>query len=115
MLEEWVRPLEAETGAAGWGGDRYLIARRDDGDAHTIAAAWRVVMDTERDARELADVLTKRFGKTCRERPVLGPITWRRKGKDLALAAGPYVRQGKTTKQAGTCKQANAWLEELLR
>jgi hypothetical protein len=115
MLEEWVHPPQAETGAAGWGGDRYLIARRDDGDSHTIAAAWRVVMDTERDARELADILAKRFGKTCRERPALGPVTWRRKGKDLAVAAGPFVRQGKTTKAAGTCKQANAWLDELMR
>jgi hypothetical protein len=115
MLEEWVPAAQAARGAAGWGGDRYVIARRDDGDARTIAVGWRAVMDTERDARELAEILAKRFGRACRERTLLGPIEWRQQGKVLVLAAGPYVRKGKATKQAGSCAQMHKWIEELLR
>jgi len=116
MLEEWASPPVAERGAAGWGGDRYVIARRDDAaGAHTIAVGWHAVMDTERDAVELADILEKRFGKPCRERPALGPLGYRRRGRTVVVAAGPYRRQGTATAAAGTCAGAEKWIEELLR
>jgi hypothetical protein len=115
MLAEWTNERAAREAAAGWGGDRYVIARRDDGPGkHTIAVGWRAVMDTDRDAQELADVLKKRFGTACRERPALGPLVWRRKGRDLALAAGPYQRTGATPRSAGTCAEAGKWLGEIL-
>ncbi len=115
MLEEWTGDALAERGAAGWGGDRYVVARRDDGAcARTVAVGWRAVMDTDGDAAELAALFVKRFGKKCRERPQLGPLAWRRRGRDLVMAAGPYVRLGKTTKSAGSCAAAGKWIEELL-
>lgn len=115
MLAQWTNETGATAGAAGWGGDRYVVARRDDGPGrHAIAVGWRVVMDTDRDAGELADLLKKRFGAGCRERKTVGPITWLRKGRDLALAAGPYTRLGKTPESAGGCALANKWAKEIL-
>ncbi len=118
MLEEWASGAVAERAAAGWGGDRYLVARRDGASgngAHTIAVVFHTVMDTPRDAEELAQVLDKRFGKACRERPLLGPLAWKRRGRDVVVAAGPYERQGTVTRAAGKCPVATAWIEEILR
>jgi hypothetical protein len=115
MLDEWVPHARAEIGAAGWGGDRYVIVRKDDpAQGRTIAFGWRAVMDTEKDAVELGDILAERFGKKCRERSTVGPIVWKRRGKDLALAAGPYVRQGTRVSSAGNCALATTWLDELM-
>ncbi|MFT3773477.1 MAG: hypothetical protein QM820_49505 [Minicystis sp.] len=115
MLAEWENPKVAAAGAAGWGGDRYVVLRRDDGpDKHTIAVGWRVEMNTDRDAKELEDILRKHFGATCRERPTVGPLSWQRKGRSFALAAGPYQRQGRMPKSAGTCAVAAKWVREML-
>jgi hypothetical protein len=114
MLEEWTSPKEAERAAAGWGGDRYVIAREDQRGAPTIAVAWHLVMDTDRDGAELADVLKLRFGARCRERKLHGPIAWRRRGRDLAVVAGPYVRREKSIASAGSCAGANHWLSDIL-
>jgi hypothetical protein len=115
MLEEWTGEEPAERGAAGWGGDRYVVAQRDDAGARAVAVAWHVVMDTDADAAELADIFARRFGQKCRERPKLGPLAWRRRGRDLAFAAGPYVRRGREAKAAGSCAAAGRWVEEILR
>lgn len=115
MLAEWAPEKIASAGAAGWGGDRYVVARRDDGPGkHTIAVGWRVVMDTDADAAELAALLKKRFGTTCRERKTVGPITWLRKGRDLALAAGPYTRAGKVPASGGNCALSRKWVKQIL-
>jgi hypothetical protein len=115
MLGEWTNEKGATAGAAGWGGDRYVVARRDDaGGRHTIAVGWRAVMDTDRDAQELAALLKKRFGARCRERKALGPIVWQRRGRALALAAGPYARVGQKPESAGNCALAGKWLKEML-
>ncbi len=71
-------------------------------------------MDTERDAVELGEILERRFGKACRERPELGPIAYRRRGRAVVLAAGPYQRRGTATQGAGTCALAAKWIDELL-
>ncbi len=125
MLEEWVpgsagSPVgvpspRAEAGAAGWGGDRYVIARRGPDASPTLAIGWHAVMDTDRDAGELAEILEGRFGKRCKERPTVGPVAWRRRGRDIALVAGPYTREGRTPHSAGDCRLAGAWLDEILR
>jgi hypothetical protein len=92
-----------------------VVARRDDGPGkHTIAVAWRVEMDTDRDTAELARVLERRLGRACRERPKLGPIAWRRKGRGIALVAGPYQRNGAPPTSAGTCALSKAWLRDIL-
>jgi hypothetical protein len=116
MLEEWASNAVAERAAAGWGGDRYMVARHDEpGGAHTVAVGFHTVMDTPRDAEELAQVLEKRFGKACRERPLVGPMAWKRRGRDVVVAAGPYERKGTVTRSTGNCSVATAWLAELLR
>lgn len=116
MLEEWTGTAIAERGAAGWGGDRYVIVRRDDAEgAHSFALGLRMVMDTERDAVELAEILERRFGATCRMRPRIGPIAWQRRARDVVVAAGPYERRGTATTSAGSCAVTGKWIEELLR
>jgi hypothetical protein len=119
MLGEWTSETEANNGAAGWGGDRYVVARRDDPatpDRHTIAVGWRAVMDTDADADELAVILKRRFGAACRLRPALGPLLWQKKGRDVVLAAGPYERiGGRAAKGAGTCADAARWARELAK
>ncbi len=115
MLEEWTNGAIAEKGAAGWGGDRYVIVHRDDAGTRAVAMGWHAVMDTERDAAELAEILAARFGHKCRERATVGPLAWRRLGRDVVLAAGPYQRAGKEPRSAGTCRAAERWLVEMLQ
>jgi hypothetical protein len=116
MLEEWTGAVIAERGAAGWGGDHYVIARHDDGaDRRSVAVGWSTIMDTDRDAAELGEILEQRFGRKCVDRAQLGPIAWRRRGRELVVAAGPYERRGKTTTSAGSCAAAGLWIEEMLR
>jgi hypothetical protein len=118
MLGEWAGERAAVEGAAGWGGDRCVVARRDVAgapDLRAVAVGWRAVFDTPKDAAEVADILKAHFGVACRERPAMGPITWRRRGRDVVIAAGPYERQGKSPRSAGNCALASRWAEEMLR
>src|SRR6185503_15365875 len=78
-VEAWTGRAVAVPAAAGWGSDRYVMARRDAGAQHEVA-------------HEMAAVLEKRFGKACRERERLGPLTWARKARALAISAGPFER-----------------------
>jgi hypothetical protein len=119
MLEEWTTRARAVQAAAGWGGDRLVVARRDAQDQtgrHEIAIGWRLVFDTDKDALEFGDALKGRFGEACRERPQLGPLTWKRKGREVAIAVGPFERalSPRGTKGTGSCKAAEAWARALL-
>jgi hypothetical protein len=115
-VEAWAGRSVAITAAAGWGGDRYVVARRDTGARHEVALGWHLVFDTEGDADEMAAVLEKRFGKACRERELLGPISWARKGRELAVTGGPFERSaaGATPKSASTCKASVGWARALV-
>lgn len=115
-VEAWSGRAAAVPAAAGWGGDRYVVARRDAGAQHEIALGWQLVFDTDKDADEMAAVLEKRFGKACRERERLGPMTWARKARALAITAGPFERSaaGARPKSAGTCKATAAWAQAML-
>lgn len=115
-IEAWAGRAVAVPAAAGWGGDRYVVARRDAGAQHEIALGWHLVFDTDKDADEMASVFERRFGKTCREREHLGPITWAHKGRDVVLTAGPFARiaPGAAPKSAGTCKTTAPWAQALL-
>lgn len=118
MLAEWTTHERAAKGAAGWGGDRYVVLRSDDPAApgqHTLAVGWRAVFDTDRDAAEVADILKARFGARCRERPTVGPLSWQRSGRDVVIAAGPYERRGMKPKAAGSCTTARRWAAELMK
>lgn len=113
VFGEWSSREDGERAASGWGGDRYVIARRDTGDRREIALGWRMVFDTPNDAAEAAALLKGRFGASCKERPGLGPLAWVRKKSAIALVAGPFSREGQKTKSAGTCALARAWLREI--
>ncbi|MFS8066293.1 MAG: hypothetical protein ACMG6S_07960 [Byssovorax sp.] len=116
VIEAWTGRAVAVPAAAGWGGDRYVVARRDTGAQHEVALGWHLVFDTDKDADEMAAVLEKRFGKPCRERERLGPMSWARKARALAITAGPFERSaaGARPKSSGTCKTAAAWAQAML-
>jgi hypothetical protein len=115
-LEAWAGRAAAIPAAAGWGGDRYVVARRDAGGQHEIALGWHLVFDTDKDAHEMAAVLEKRFGKACKERDLLGPIAWASRGRDVAIAGGPFERRaaGAPPTSAGTCKTVAGWPRAML-
>ncbi|WP_437688405.1 hypothetical protein [Sorangium sp. So ce176] len=105
--------------AAGWGGDRFAVARRDDAQDPTrreFALAWRLRFDSAGDAAEAGKLIERRFGKACQRRAGLGPIAWTARGSDVAIVAGPYERRGGGEVSAvGTCAGAKAWLAEVMK
>jgi hypothetical protein len=133
-LADWAPNAVAEQAAAGWGGDRFVVARRGpapvtpppgspigprpDGQ---VALAWSLVMDSDADAAEVAAIFAKQWGGTgaraasgCKERADLGPVAWSRKGKALAFVAGPFQRTGKAAKSLSECKSAATWAGAVL-
>jgi hypothetical protein len=111
VLEQWVDRAEAAKAAAGWGGDRYVVARRGD----EWALAWHVRFDSDKDAGEAQKALARRQPAACIERPKVGPMAWRRSGDALAIVAGPYRRaaDGTVTSTSG-CKAASDWLTRVV-
>jgi hypothetical protein len=115
-LEDWTSRAEAQTASTGWGGDRFVVAEKslpDTPGKKQVAVAWVLRMDTAGDAKEVASVLARKFGKGCRERPSVGPMTWELRGRDIAVVAGPYEREGTLARSAGTCADSTAWLREV--
>ena len=122
MLEEWTARTVAKTAAAGWGGDRYVVAQRTmpDGNVET-GVAFHIRMDSVADAAEVAAVLSEALGRPkrsssasafCKERPSLGPIAWSVNGADLAIVAGPYATLKGSIRSASSCAKALQWLGE---
>jgi len=79
------------------------------------------VMDTDADATEVATILAHQWGGAgakassgCKERPEVGPLAWVRKGKAMAIVAGPFQRAGKGAKSLSECKAASRWAAEVL-
>ena len=109
--------------AAGWGGDRLVLALRDGAPGATpqaegpreYAVAWRLRFDTAADAREAAKLMEGRLGKGCQPRRDVGPIAWALRGSDVALVAGPYERAGRAARSTGTCAKARAWVAAVVR
>ncbi|WP_441290438.1 hypothetical protein ACSRUE_07630 [Sorangium sp. KYC3313] len=108
--------------AAGWGGDRFAVVRRDDPEdpsRREFALAWRLRFDSAADAAEAGKLIERRFGKVCRRREALGPIAWTARGSDVAIVAGPYARRGGggggEVSAAGTCAGAGKWLAEVMK
>jgi hypothetical protein len=118
MLEDWTSRSEARAAAAGWGGDRFVVATQKASgaaDRMEVAVAWHLRMDTARDANEVAAIVERRFGKECQARGALGPLSWRLSGADLVMVAGPYERRGLAATSQGTCAEARAWIDEVLK
>ncbi|MBI4706250.1 MAG: hypothetical protein HY744_34570 [Deltaproteobacteria bacterium] len=125
VLEQWTDRAQAARAAAGWGGDRYVVARRAPAAPardEQLAAAWLVRFDSAGDAAEMAAVLRRAMGHRCTDRPERGPIAWQLRRDLVVLAAGPYVRdgQGKMARpdavpNAGEpCRLTGAWTGRIL-
>jgi hypothetical protein len=115
MFEDWTARREARDAAAGWGGDRFVVAERVEAGKKQFAVAMRLRMDTAADAGEAAVVFERKHGAGCKERAAVGPIVWAKRGRDLALVAGPYERDGARARALGTCAESAGWLAEVWR
>lgn len=119
VLQEWTSRERAARGAAGWGGDRYVVARRDmpgEKGRREVAVAWHIRFDTLADASEALAILVAHLGTACRQRPTLGPLVWKSRGLDIVFAAGPYERRGQvSSKGSGSCAAASKWADAILK
>lgn len=113
MLEQWTAHRAAAEAASGWGGDRFIVVRSNDASRKAYAMALYTRMDSQADAADVARILRRNFGRKCKPRKDLGPITWGHQLDTVVIVAGPYER-GPTLKSAGDCKTSEAWLKELL-
>jgi hypothetical protein len=115
VFGEWASGTAAAQAAAGWGGDRYVVAQRGTASRRELATAWHLRMDSERDAKEVASLLGAHFGTACHMRKGLGAFVWKRKGRDVSVVSGPYAREGgKLAGPAGTCAVASKWADAIL-
>jgi hypothetical protein len=113
MLEQWTSEPIAAKAAAGWGGDRLVVFGSGSGKTRTAALAFITRMDSDNDAIELEKVVQSKFGRSCKERSDVGPITWTRRGRDLLLAAGPFKVENGSVSSATKCADTSKWLREL--
>ncbi len=114
VLAAWTDAAEAESAAAGWGGDRYVLAKGEGAAAGEVALGWLLRFDTEADAKEMEAVLSAQAHGDCVLRPDVGPFAWARRKRDVALALGPYSKATGKVKATGTCKDAKGWLASML-
>ncbi|MEZ4299727.1 MAG: DUF6782 family putative metallopeptidase [Polyangiaceae bacterium] len=114
VLEAWTDREAATKAAAGWGGDRYVLAAGEGKAAGETALAWHVSFDTEADAKEMAAVLRAQAHGTCVARPDVGPFAWAHKKREVALVMGPYRRADGKASSTGTCKEALAWVSAIV-
>lgn len=114
VLQSWSDVASAVIGAAGWGGDRCVLAEGQGSAAGERALACSFVFDTEQDAKEAAKLFKGQAHGDCLARPDTGPFAWAQKKRDVALVVGPYLRTEKTVKSTGTCQEAKRWLSQLL-
>lgn len=138
LFEEWMPTRTAAVSATGWAGDRIVAFSAGE---HR-ALAWHVVADDEEAARRMhvaflrgvfgkgwsadpspvADVSEEAAkghlaaGELCRERPGAGPFLAERRGRRLAVVAGPYLRptSGEAPRSASGCDQARLWAASVL-
>jgi hypothetical protein len=75
---------EAESVAAGWGGDRYAVFRRKD--SGVMLLLLRTSWDSEADAKEFADVYGRALAVKYANAPV--PTRLLQKGKDVFVVEG---------------------------
>lgn len=112
LLEEVATRNVAKEGAAGWGGDKAIVAQRTVQGKRQSAFAYRLRMDTVQDAGEVAVLFGKKYGTKCHERDKLGPVAWELKGRDILFVAGPYERRDGGPVSTGTCAVSKTWLSE---
>jgi hypothetical protein len=128
LFEEWMPRRVAVEAAAGWAGDR--IAVFEEGKRHALA--WHVRYDDEASAARGLEAFARgvlrpegakptewvdpkkaraaaKTGSSCQKRPGAGPFAVFRKGRDIALVAGPWEREKGVPRAAGDCAAALGW------
>jgi hypothetical protein len=113
MLEPWTSRDRAARAAAGWGGDRLVVARASEPGRERVASAIVTRMDSIDEAVELGGALYAKWSRPCTERADLGPLAWRRVGDRVVVLAGPFERRDGRLASAGDCALATRWLDEL--
>lgn len=120
VLEEWLPRRAAVDAATGWGGDRVAVFRGE----QRVAAAWHLVYDDDAAARRATEAFI-RGGESqgtfhrdrtggCSERKERGPFEVARRGRDIAIVAGPYRRVSGSAESAGSCAAAREWAIAIL-
>jgi hypothetical protein len=111
----------ASVAAAGWGGDRATLFRKGEGPTASFALGWHVrfdrgpANDPDAEAKEAFRALAGRAkapaqgAQACLERGELGPWTVVRHGRDLAITAGPYHREGARVLGESDCTHSARW------
>jgi hypothetical protein len=107
VLEQWGLSDAAAAAAAGWGGDRYVVAER----GSEIAVAWHIRFDDVNEAEQAARFIAKKH-PACVERGDVGPFAHKRVGDAIAIAAGPFDAKSLTSR--GNCGKAQAWVDAIL-
>jgi len=120
ILGQWAgAPAAAARAAAGWGGDRALVAHRDDGAERQVVVGWALRFDTAADAAELASLIQRAYPRRCTERPSRGALAWVTGGDAVVIAAGPARRDRITGARLlpapPSCQSTAAWARDLLR
>jgi hypothetical protein len=133
-VEDWVAKKIAASVAEGWGGDRAALFRGKPGRAAPggsvrgtpVAAAWHIRFDAgdkdpDSEAKEAFRALADAVGpgqnatsQVCKERPTLGPLSVARQGRDVAIVAGPYQRDGKRVGSDSVCTKSLRWAADVL-
>ncbi|MEM9692815.1 MAG: hypothetical protein AAGA56_09740 [Myxococcota bacterium] len=112
VFSEWSSKSLGAAAAAGWGGDRFTIAKRG---SSQYASAVSLRFDSNEDAAEAEAVLARVTDGGCRAREALGPLAYRRDGTSIAVVAGAFERDGGTGRAVADCGWADRWLEAVLR
>ncbi len=133
VLEGWMPRSKAIQAASGWDGDRVAVFR----DGQRFAFAWHLRYDTTADAERGLEAFARgmlataradqsghsdlvfigpeeartavKGGSACRARRLAGPFALVRQGQDVAIVAGPYLRNQKGPRADGTCTAALKW------
>jgi hypothetical protein len=122
LFEAWLPRAAAAEAAAGWGGDRVAVYHYAGG----VAVGWHLRYDdapaAARGARALRRGVSAQGATAahagdpaadCVERAAVGPLAVARRGRDVAVAAGPVGRGGVPGRDA-TCSAARAWASRIL-
>lgn len=134
LFEEWMPRRAAIEAARDWAGDRLVVFRAGE----KFAVAWHVRYDGDAGASRGLEAFARgalrgkelrpgefvelakakaavKKQETCRERAQTGPFAVVRKGRDLALVAGPFERGSTGAKSAGTCTDALQWASRVAK
>jgi hypothetical protein len=139
LFQDWMPVRTAVDRARDWAGDRAAVYTW----GTTRAVALRVRFDKPEAAERAAEAFVRgalgpefergaspgsglppvtaekaaqsfKGGHFCAERETRGPFAVERRDRDVAIALGPFTRQGSAPKSAGACSDALVWTKAIL-